>query len=66
MPSEADVGEILRRLDASRVLSGEELEQHIRDCETLWKRAYARFRPTTSPLTGTRRCSGCTARTKPS
>lgn len=44
VPSEVDVGEILRRLDAGRQLSGAELERHIADCETLWKRAYARFR----------------------
>lgn len=43
MPSEADVGEILRRLDAGRQLSGAELERHIADCCVLWQRAYARF-----------------------
>jgi hypothetical protein len=49
MPSEVDVGEILRRLDASRVLSGEELERHIADCCTLWERAYARFQAYGNP-----------------
>lgn len=48
-PPEPDVGEILRRMDAGRVLSAEELEQHIADCSTLWQRAYASFREHHSP-----------------
>ena len=47
--TEPDVGEILRRLDASRQLSGAELEQHIADCSALWQRAYGRFQAHGSP-----------------
>lgn len=47
--ADPDVGEILRRIDVARTLSGKELEVHIRDCETLWRRAYGRFQDLGNP-----------------
>lgn len=44
-----DVGEILRRLDAGRTLSDQELEEHISDCRCLMERAYARFQAHGNP-----------------